>query len=120
MVIRQIQLTKFAALAQQRFEEQAVHHMKCSFPDLYNLLGEKRSLRLLRHAQSRAARWKITGTPEICRFLNIMVVLSPHFDDDPRLPWARRILGARNVPESERMNRLTNAVSQVLDQVASS
>lgn len=94
--------------------------MQRAFPDLYQLLGEQRSLRLIRYAKYRASQWKVTAAREVCRFLNIMIVLSPYFDDDPRLPWVRRILGARDVPESERMKRLTEAVSQVLGQIASS
>ncbi len=118
MVIRDEQIEVFAKAFSERFKEQATQHLKSCFPEECERIGDEGVRHLIELGVRRAKRWGLESGRHVCRYLDLMVVLGPYFDQDPRLPWLRRLLGAQSVDVDERMDRVHVAVLQLLDQLS--
>jgi hypothetical protein len=47
-----------------------------------------------------------------------MIIISPTFDDDTRLPWAQTILKSTDTPAEVRLDALHRAAIQFLERIA--
>jgi hypothetical protein len=118
--IRQDQLTTLHQQALRDLEIAAIAHLRRCFSDECRLLGEEGTRDFVHEAITRAGCWELTTARAVCKFMDIMIVLSPTFDEDPHLPWVRRILSARDVSAETRAERLCQAALRLFDQFASS
>ena len=98
--IRPEQFAVFQKAALEEFEGLMVIHLSKFFPARVTELGEPNVRDLIRYGIQRAASYRISQEPEVCKYIGIMVVFGRDFDRDPQLPWASAILGNPNFPSS--------------------
>jgi hypothetical protein len=65
----------------------------------------------VREAISRAERYEITREDDLERFVHLMAVLGPRFDEDEGLPWAGEILRERVTGVPRRLAALKKALA---------
>lgn len=109
MILRKEQLGAFSEPELREFEQFMVGHLRKWFPDECGALGEEATRRRIREGIQQAERHGITGKRDVCKFIDVMFALGPRFDEDPALPWPRRILGNDGLEPSEKVNQLVNA-----------
>jgi len=119
MIIRQEQLDVLQSKSSRSFERRAIAHLHTAFPEWAAWAGDERLLLLVHLGFRRARRWNLTGAQDICRFVDLMVAISPEFDDDPRFPWVRRILGQKHVSATTRIGRVHECFRQYFARMAS-
>jgi hypothetical protein len=108
--IRPEQFAVFQKTALEEFEDLMVIHLSRFFPARMTELGEPNVRDLIRYGIQRAATYRISQQPEVCKYIGIMVVFGRDFDRDLQLLWASAILGDPNFPSSSvRMNELHKA-----------
>jgi hypothetical protein len=88
----------FSEAALERFEEMMVAHLKKFFPDFCDAAGEEQLRETIHYGIERAAAYRITAACDVCKYIDLMVVLGCDFDTDKELPWAGGILKTRNTP----------------------
>lgn len=98
LTIRKEQLAVFQKMASQDFEDRMVLHIGEFFPEFMRQLGEERSRELIRYGIQRASAYRFQLEPDVCNYINFMVVFGRDFDRDPALPWARTILNDPALP----------------------
>jgi hypothetical protein len=96
--IRKEQFAVFQKVASQNFENRMLSHIKKCFPKQMQELGEPRMRELIRYGIQRTASYRIRKQPDICMYIDIMIVFGRDFDRDPALPWASGILGDKSLP----------------------
>jgi hypothetical protein len=72
------------------FELWAADHLRRFFPSECRQLGSNRLAELIRQGIARAQSYGFKANPDVCRYLDIMLVFGATFDRD--LPWAKEIL----------------------------
>jgi hypothetical protein len=90
VVIRTEQLRSFADSAATGFDERMVAHLRKCFPAECDALREPGVRETIRQGIARSAPYGVTGERDVCKFIDLMMLLGPDFDT--RLPWAARIL----------------------------
>lgn len=103
-----------SALALRTFEGDMVFHIARYFPARFILMGETAALATVRLAIDRARGHGMVMKRDVCLYLNCMVVLGSHFDQDPKFAWAKELLGpADGGSPSERMTRVNGRMVQL-------
>lgn len=77
-------------------------HLAEYFPEQYSVLPVSERADFLSGAIRRATVLGLTSDTGICLFATLALLLGPHFDRDPKLPWVSGILhdeGARSADE---------------------
>jgi len=96
------------ALELSLFENWVADHLRRFFPAQCEQLGSDGLGELIRYGIARAQAHGFKANPDVCRFLDIMLVFGREFDQD--LLWAREILeDARIVLPGMRMDLLHQA-----------
>lgn len=102
-----LQARQMSALALRTFEGDMVFHIARYFPARSIMMGEPAALATVRLAIARARGHGLVMKRDVCLYLNCMVVLGSHFDEDPKFSWATDLLGHTDgVSPSERMTRV--------------
>lgn len=83
--IRQDQLDAF-------FFHDLLEHVRHCLPDQYQALGENGTMQAVQYGASRARTHGIVSNPGMRAYVQVMFVLGPDFDTDPKLPWVRPAL----------------------------
>jgi hypothetical protein len=91
LTIRQSQLEVLSHDELRKFERWMVAHVVRFFPRAADS-GESQLLDLVRHGIRRAAAHGITTRPDVCKYVDLMMVLGRDFDTDAGLAWAAAIL----------------------------
>jgi hypothetical protein len=76
--------------AMRDFETRMVAHMGRFFPELAQAAGPPQLRELVRLGIERARPYGIVVERDVCKFVDLMLVLGPRFDEE--LAWARAIL----------------------------
>lgn len=117
--IKKSQMDLFDAAALKDFEDETVLHVKKHFPKHYQFLGDDKIRGVIRHGIRRAHGHGLTTQRSMCLYITLMMMLGSNFDIDLHLPWAAEILGDPTpMPQSARVNRLTDAALKYLDRIA--
>ena len=74
------------------FEDRVLEHVERCFPDRLRSLGEATVREVIHQGVGRAATYGIYLERDVCKFIDLMLVLGMHFDRE--LAWASEILGA--------------------------
>ena len=115
LTIRKEQIKALAQLEVEKFEDWMLVHLRKFFPAQCRAAGETKLLAIIRSGIERAAGYGIKTRRDVCKYIDLMVVLGPDFDEDPRLPWVAKILLNRG-PAGQRMRDLLAAVQRHLRQ----
>jgi hypothetical protein len=111
--IRESQLEVFSRLDAETFEEWVFAHLHQFFPRRCAALGKPRLYRLIRSGIESANRYNITAKADVCKYIDLMLVLGPDFEKDSRYPWAADILKQKTSPRV-RMRELLGAARKHL------
>lgn len=117
LTIREEQLRAFQLAALDRLTERMCEHVTDCFPSDCKLLGPQQVRQLVRHGILRARKWGFTRERDLAGFVDMLFLLSPSFDRDPRLPWIRTILRS-NVEPPVRMDRLWIGTTRLLQKLS--
>lgn len=107
LTIRSEQMTAFNEHALRQFVERVLRDLRKCWPDEVAELGEKETRAWIAHGIERAGAYDIITQRGMYRYINLMMMLGPDFDDDPDLPWARPILEAPELSETRKLDRLS-------------
>ena len=93
LTIRKEQLGVFSQEQVRKFEDWMVAHLTRFFPCECAAEGsESQVLDLVRYGIGRAAAHGITTKRDVCKYIDLMIVLGRDFDADTRFGWAAAIL----------------------------
>ena len=106
MIIRKDQLDALSAIAQQRSERRILGHVRRHYSEKLSAVGEPVMLQLIRRSALRVSSYGIVSERDWARFFGLMLVFGLRFDEDVKLPWAKRILTDPALTPAERMDRL--------------
>ena len=99
-------LEAFAAQQRERFEDEMVVHLRKEFPEEFRKMGEARMRELIREGISSADSYNLVLEYDVARYIELMVAVSPNFDDSPKTPWAEEILTDEELTGREKIYRL--------------
>lgn len=88
--IRKEQKLAFRQAALRDFEDRVMAHLQRCLADWVATMGERSVRQVIRLGIDRATSFGITNERDVCRFIDLMIVLGSDFDS--RLSWARKIL----------------------------
>ena len=92
LTIRKEQWDLFAEEERRKFEDWMHDHVREQLPGEYRAAGEEEIRELIRYGRERAASYGIQSRRDVCKYIDLMVVLGKDFDVDARFPWAAEIL----------------------------
>jgi hypothetical protein len=98
LAIRPEQLAVLSQAQVKRFEDWMLAHLKTFFPKESELAGELELREKIQYGIKQASTYRITSERDVCKYIDLMMVLGRDFDRDKKLPWAAEILGTRNSP----------------------
>jgi hypothetical protein len=101
----------FSEAALEGFEDRTLVHLYKFFPKQCEAAGEEQLRATIQYGIKRAAAYGITVACDVCRYVDLMVVLGRDFDTDRNLPWAGGILKTCN-PPGERMSALVRTADK--------
>src|SRR5581483_4821649 len=94
LAVRAEQMALFSAAAEKQFEDWMVVHLNKFFAQKCSSLGEERLRELIRYGIRRASSYRVTIRREVCKYIDVMLVLGRDFDKDPKYSWAKETLDA--------------------------
>ncbi len=110
--IRPEQFAVFQKASSESFQDRMVSHIKQFFPLSIEQLGEPAIRDLIRYGIQRSAAYQFRLEPDVCNYIDFMVVFGRDFDRDPALPWASSILNDPALPgPSVRVTELHKAAA---------
>jgi len=98
LTIRASQFTLFSQAEVRKFEDWMVAHLRKFFPRQCASMGEPKLRETVQYGIKRAAAHGLTAKRDVCKYIDVMIVLGRDFDKDKRHSWAREILTWRTDP----------------------
>ena len=111
--IRPAQLEAFSQEEVRKFELWVLAHLRRFFPKQCDAAGESQLRETIRYGIERAAVHGLRGRRDVCKYIDVMMLLGRDFDTGERFPWARVILVEIKSPEAK-MEALCSAVRNYL------
>ena len=90
LTIRKEQMAVFAEAMIKDFEGRMLAHLREHFPRQYDSAGESEMREMIRYGIGRAATYDIREERDVCKYIDLMVVLGRDFDRE--VQWARALL----------------------------
>ena len=101
-----------------RFAQELARHAEGYAPGLSRVVGRAGMLRVAASWIDRAGAHGFTMRGPTRLFAELALTFGSAFDHDPQLPWARQILGDRDLDEMQRARSLFTAAHEFLDETA--
>jgi hypothetical protein len=101
LTIRAEQFEVFSRLEVEKFEEWMIAHLRRFFPQQCAVAGEAQLRETIQGGIKRAAAYGMTAKRDVCKYIDLMIVLGRDFDTDNRYPWAGEILSERRDPSAK-------------------
>jgi hypothetical protein len=95
LTIRREQWDVLARAEWDNYENWVHDHVLAFFPRKYKAAGEAHIREMIHYGIERAVSHGFTIKSDVCRYIDLMVVLGRDFDTDERLAWAADILGKK-------------------------
>ena len=108
----------FGAASSTGFEDRMVAHLRQCFPTHVEALGEQRTRAEITFGVGRAALYDLTSERDVCAFIDVMFGFGDGFDENPALPWARKILTRPGFPPRVRAHALHARAVEELKELA--
>jgi hypothetical protein len=119
LTIRKEQLRILSQRFISQFEEQMLEHLNRFFPSCRRA-GDEANLLLIRRGIEGASRYRIVRRQDVCKYIDLMVILGEKYAENPELPWVGQIL-ANPLLGTAKMAKLVNeAMKHLQNQGASS
>lgn len=93
--IRAEQLAKYSQAEVDQFTEWMINHLKRFFPQQCKALGDDQLKETIRFGIRRAASYGIRTKRDVCKFIDLIVILGRDFEQDEKLTWASEILKSK-------------------------
>lgn len=90
----------------KRFEDEMVLHLTREFPEEANRVGEDWLREMIREGVQAAEGYNIVLERDVARYLELMLAVSPDFDDNDQTPWAKDILTDGSMTGQEKLDRI--------------
>jgi hypothetical protein len=105
LIIRKVQMDVVRDELRSRLVKTVTVHARECFPEECAAMGEEQLLHRMEDAAAAAARWGLGSPQDVCRFVNLSMILGPGFDSDPKLKWIYEMLSDAGVPSrSQRLS----------------
>lgn len=101
MKIRAEQMEAFDKAAVRNFKLRMAQHLKESFPNHCQILGDEKLDGVIDYGWERAKSYGMWGENSVILFTDLMFLLGRGFDADPQLPWASKILNDKELADEE-------------------
>ncbi len=105
LTIRKEQMKALGRIRRLGFEVRLARHARKFFPEPCREMDDEVLQAVCQRAIRRAAYHGMVAEADVARFLSLMLVFGRRFDEDPSLPWARRVL-AQDVGPTLKSHRL--------------
>jgi hypothetical protein len=92
LTISRKQMSEFERVVRNAFEDNMVRHVREEFPDRTVGMPEASVREQVRWGMRQAEGYGFTNRGPVIFFIELMFLLGPEFDSDPRYPWASDIL----------------------------
>lgn len=99
--IRAEQLEAYSQAEVERFGEWMAAHLRRFFPRQCKPLGDDQLNETIRFGIARAATYGIKAKRDVCKYIDLVIVLGRDFDKDGTLAWAGEILNTQNQPHAK-------------------
>jgi hypothetical protein len=108
MQIRDEQVHALAQAQLSRFGARMLVHIKEFFPSVFASLGEERLLLLVRHGVERGKHYGITSERDVCKLIDLMLVLGQ--DMERKFPRIAATLSDTATPADKRVDAVFDAL----------
>ncbi len=106
LVIRSEQMAALDRYAAAQFEDRVAAHLRARWPQSCAEMGDAALRERVAIGVERAAGYGLVAELDVCRYVELMFVLSPDFDTDARFPWAGEVLRQPELAPCTRIDRL--------------
>ncbi len=100
----------FSQQQRLRFEDEMLAHLRQEYGDVLAGRDDAWVRKLIQVGIDQAAEHGIVLERDVARYLELMLVLSPAFDDSDETPWARNILTDVSLSPDEKLDRICEFV----------
>ena len=114
--LRTEMLVALGSEAKASFVERVVAHVREALPKQFRVHGEDAIRELAREGIDKAQQYGFGVETDVCKFIDVMILLGRDFDHDPRFPWARELLLGDLDREVAADSLLAGAVMQLPDE----
>ena len=104
--IRKEQLKMFELHLNERFRTSLQEHVREDLTEESKELSDFDLEKRIDHAMERGLGYGLTSECDISLFLDLMILKGIHFDRDPKLIWARKILADPDMAGSAKMDAI--------------
>ncbi len=112
--LRREQIEALANYSRSTFEDEAFNTLKEIWTDEFDELGEQAVRDLIHMGFDKSDRYEMTSEDEVLRFIHLMMLWGPDFDESLDTAWASQIL-ARNCSASLMLRQLEWKSDQLLN-----
>jgi hypothetical protein len=111
MVIRKEQMDAISNAQQQAYARRLLGFFRRTIPEITARYSETFLLDLVAQGVKKALRYGVTGGPAIARFVGLMLLVKPSFDE---IPEVRRFLTIPDLDPDFRIKILSDLLAQRL------
>jgi hypothetical protein len=113
LTIRKEQMVVFREPAIHDYVKRTVLYLTERFPEKCDVLGEPKLRETVKYGIQRSASYGITTEADVRRYIELMLMFGPDFDQAPELPWASSILNNKAlINPTTKVNRLYKEVKK--------
>ena len=113
LTMRPSQLAEFSRVEVDKFKSWILVHLHKFFPRECQSAGETQLQDTIKYGIKRAASYGITSKRDVCKYIDLMVLLGREFETDQRFPAAANIL-RQPIPADSRIGSLVKYVTSIL------
>lgn len=92
LVIRRAQMDALARSTMDTFVENVTAHLRRVWPEECAAMGDEGLEAFVARGMAKCERYGIDTEYDAGRYCDLMLLLTPDFDEDPNVPWAQDIL----------------------------
>lgn len=105
-IISAAHMEAFSQQQKQRFEDEMAAYLREKYPVEARKLGDPLLREMIRDGAESAKSYDITAERDVARYVELMLVISPSFDDSDETPWAYPILHDNRLTGSKKIRAL--------------
>ena len=90
--VRREQVAAMASASMETFEDNIMGHLRRVWTEETARMTDAELREWVRYGVDRGRHYGIEAELDVARFVDLMFLLDPRFDEDPMLPWASEIL----------------------------
>lgn len=94
------------------FENWMIEHLNKFFPEQCAKLKKRGVREEIRYGIKKAATYGIEEGPELCRFIDMMMIFGCEFDTNSKYPWAAEILNDKEILDPVSRMKLLRTVAE--------